>query len=70
MSGITHTRIKLFSVFPGLRTLIDQAPVHGAEGEEYDPHKREPQYAHAKSSALWELVRYFTWALICYPWRL
>jgi CBF/Mak21 family len=29
-------------------------------GEEYDPHKREPQYAHAQSSALWELVRYST----------
>ena len=48
---------KLFSVSPGLRTLIDQAPQHGVEGEEYDPYKREPQYSHAQSSALWELVR-------------
>ena len=70
ISGITHTRFKLFGVSPGLRTLIDQAPTHGAEGEEYDPYKREPQYAHAKSSTLWELVRCFTWALNHYPWRL
>ncbi|KAH9052984.1 CBF-domain-containing protein [Lactarius deliciosus] len=26
------------------------------EGEGYDPHKREPLYAHAQSSALWELT--------------
>lgn len=25
--------------------------------EEYDPRKRDPQYAHASKSPLWELVR-------------
>jgi ribosome biogenesis protein MAK21 len=40
-----------------LRTLINKAPTPvPAEGKEYDPHKREPLYAHAQSSALWELV--------------
>jgi hypothetical protein len=29
------------------------------EGPEYEPYKREPQYAHAQSSALWELVCFF-----------
>jgi hypothetical protein len=51
------TRSKLFDTSPGLRALIDRAPPHGTEVEEYDPYKREPQYAHAQSSALWELVR-------------
>lgn len=27
------------------------------ETEPYDPRKREPQYAHAESTCLWELVR-------------
>jgi CBF/Mak21 family len=50
---------QLFSFSPGLRTLIDKVspPPPVANGEEYDPHKREPQHAHAQSSALWELVR-------------
>ena len=26
------------------------------EQDEYDPRKREPQYAHADASPLWELV--------------
>ena len=30
-----------------------------AEGEPYDARKRDPQYAHASSSPLWELVRTF-----------
>jgi ribosome biogenesis protein MAK21 len=54
---VTLTRSKLFNTLPGLRVLIDQAPPHDTEVEEYDPYKREPQYAHSQSSALWELVR-------------
>jgi ribosome biogenesis protein MAK21 len=48
---------QLFTSSPGLRTLIDKVSPPVANGEEYDPHKREPQHAHAQSSALWELVR-------------
>ncbi|KAI0259757.1 CBF/Mak21 family-domain-containing protein [Gloeopeniophorella convolvens] len=33
-----------------------QAPASVAEGAEYDAHKRDPLYAHAESSALWELT--------------
>ena len=54
------TRSKLFNTSPGLRALMDRAPSRDTEAEayeEYDPYKREPQYAHAQSSALWELVR-------------
>ncbi|KAN0134591.1 CBF/Mak21 family domain containing protein [Lactarius tabidus] len=48
---------ELFSASPNLRTLINKAPTPvPAEGKEYDPHKREPLYAHAQSSALWELT--------------
>jgi ribosome biogenesis protein MAK21 len=50
---------QLFSASPGLRTLIDKVPVPEVEGTEYEPYKREPQYAHAQSSALWELVCFF-----------
>ena len=48
---------QLFGASPNLRTLIDKAPAPVPEGEGYDPHKREPLYAHAQSSGLWELVR-------------
>jgi ribosome biogenesis protein MAK21 len=27
--------------------------------EKYDPRKRDPQYAHAESTCLWELVRIY-----------
>ncbi|KAH9952381.1 CBF/Mak21 family-domain-containing protein [Russula dissimulans] len=47
---------ELFSASPGLRPLIDGVPSSGVERDEYDPYKREPQYAHAQSSALWELT--------------
>ncbi|KAI0295053.1 CBF/Mak21 family-domain-containing protein [Multifurca ochricompacta] len=47
---------ELFNLYPGLRILINNAPVSAANGEEYDPHKREPLYAHAQSSVLWELT--------------
>lgn len=49
---------QLFTSSPGLRTLIDKVSLPVANGEEYDAHKREPQHAHAQSSALWELVRF------------
>lgn len=57
LNTVALTRSKLFNTSQGLRGLVDRAPTHGAEVEEYDPYKREPQYAHAQSSALWELVR-------------
>ena len=57
LNRVALTRSKLFNTLPGLRALIDRAPPHDTEVEEYDPYKREPQYAHAQSSALWELVR-------------
>ncbi|KAH9041614.1 CBF-domain-containing protein [Lactarius pseudohatsudake] len=47
---------ELFSASPSLPTLIDKAPAPVLEGDGYDPHKREPLYAHAQSSALWELT--------------
>ncbi|KAI0278455.1 CBF/Mak21 family-domain-containing protein [Russula brevipes] len=47
---------ELFSVSPGLRTLVDKTTYTGVESESYDPYKREPQYAHAQSCALWELT--------------
>jgi len=49
---------QLFSSVPGLRVMIsDPSPEELPDEERYDPRKRNPQYAHASSSALWELVR-------------
>lgn len=31
--------------------------VEGEKDADYDPRKRDPQFAHASSSPLWELVR-------------
>ena len=45
---------KLFSSVPGLRSTIYQT-VKPDDGP-YDPRKRDPQFAHARSSALWEIV--------------
>ncbi|KAH8990280.1 CBF-domain-containing protein [Lactarius akahatsu] len=55
LGELTRER-QLFSASPSLPTLIDKAPAPVLEGEGYDPHKREPLYAHAQSSALWELT--------------
>ena len=45
---------KLFNTTPGLRRMVtDRAP----SGTEYDPRKREPEYANAQHTCLWELVR-------------
>ncbi|KAF7294651.1 CCAAT-box-binding transcriptional factor [Mycena indigotica] len=44
---------ELFSSIPGLRGMLSGA---SQEGEEYDARKRDPQYAHASASPLWELV--------------
>jgi len=55
---------KLFSTVPGLREMLE-APVKRRPGTEdeggdeerlYDPRKREPEFAHASSSPLWELL--------------
>ncbi|KAG5650340.1 hypothetical protein H0H81_012561, partial [Sphagnurus paluster] len=45
---------ELFSSIPGLRGMINE-PSQG-DSEPYDPRKRDPQYAHAASTPLWELT--------------
>ncbi|KAF9530090.1 hypothetical protein CPB83DRAFT_905635 [Crepidotus variabilis] len=50
---------ELFGSIPGLREIINQPPLRKTELKEakpYDPKKRDPQFAHASSSLLWELV--------------
>ncbi|KAG6816898.1 hypothetical protein H0H87_001851 [Tephrocybe sp. NHM501043] len=45
---------ELFSTTPGLRAIFNEpAP---PDAEPYDPRKRDPQYAHASSSPMWELL--------------
>ncbi|KAJ7771586.1 CBF/Mak21 family-domain-containing protein [Mycena metata] len=51
---------ELFSSVPGLRSMLNAAPApEDPESESYDPRKRDPQYAHASASPLWELVNHF-----------
>ncbi|KAG7452135.1 CBF-domain-containing protein [Guyanagaster necrorhizus] len=45
---------ELFSTTPGLKEMIYSPPK--TDAEPYDPRKRDPQYAHASSSPLWELT--------------
>ncbi|KAJ3916549.1 CBF/Mak21 family-domain-containing protein [Lentinula edodes] len=45
---------ELFSTIPGLRSIVTE--VAKQEEEPYDSRKRDPQYAHASSSPLWELT--------------
>ncbi|KAK0199068.1 CBF/Mak21 family-domain-containing protein [Armillaria mellea] len=45
---------ELFSTTPGLKEMVYDPPKTDAEA--YDPRKRDPQYAHASSSPLWELT--------------
>ncbi|KAG6819264.1 hypothetical protein H0H93_013579 [Arthromyces matolae] len=47
---------ELFSTVPGLRTMLSQSEPSKSESEQYDPRKRDPQYAHASSSPIWELA--------------
>ncbi|KAJ7915545.1 CBF/Mak21 family-domain-containing protein [Mycena leptocephala] len=47
---------ELFSSVPGLRSMLNEANSEDAETDSYDPRKRDPQYAHASSSPLWELM--------------
>ena len=53
---------QLFSTVPGLRAMLNEPPLDGSdeggegEAEAYDPRKRDPKYAHASASPLWELV--------------
>jgi len=49
---------QIFSTIPGLRALLQGMPTP-LEVEEYDPRKRDPQFAHASASPLYELVRRF-----------
>ncbi|KAG7085891.1 hypothetical protein E1B28_003425 [Marasmius oreades] len=45
---------ELFSTVPGVRSMINDPQKSAAEP--YDPRKRDPQFAHASSSPLWELT--------------
>ncbi|KAL0948082.1 hypothetical protein HGRIS_010705 [Hohenbuehelia grisea] len=45
---------ELFSTIPGLRSMVNSPSQ--ADAEAYDSKKRDPQYAHASSSPLWELT--------------
>ncbi|KAJ7261265.1 CBF/Mak21 family-domain-containing protein [Mycena haematopus] len=47
---------ELFSSTPGLRSMLNESDAERADSEDYDPRKRDPQYAHASSSPLWELM--------------
>ncbi|KAG6831476.1 hypothetical protein H0H92_010385 [Tricholoma furcatifolium] len=56
---------ELFSTIPGLRAVLNSpSPAHAEsksksaseETTPYDPRKRDPQYAHASSSPMWELT--------------
>ncbi|TFK51436.1 CBF-domain-containing protein [Heliocybe sulcata] len=49
---------ELFSTVPGLRAMVNEPPSDSEE--EYDPKKRDPQYAHAGASPMWELVPMLT----------
>ncbi|EPQ53171.1 CBF-domain-containing protein [Gloeophyllum trabeum ATCC 11539] len=50
---------ELFSTIPGLRSMLNEPPKasssKAAGDEQYDPRKRDPQYAHASSTPLWEI---------------
>ncbi|KAL4252111.1 CBF/MAK21 family protein [Abortiporus biennis] len=46
---------ELFSTVSGLRDILSSSKVT-ADAEPYDPKKRDPQYAHASSSPLYELI--------------
>lgn len=53
---------ELFQATPALRELLGdgkgkrRAPTQGGEETEYDPKKREPQFANASASPMYELV--------------
>ncbi|KAJ6500610.1 CBF/Mak21 family-domain-containing protein [Mycena sanguinolenta] len=47
---------ELFSSTPGLRSMLNKSDAEHTDGEDYDPRKRDPQFAHASSSPLWELT--------------
>ncbi|OBZ73206.1 Uncharacterized protein C4F10.09c [Grifola frondosa] len=49
---------ELFSTTPELKGMlsISVSKKSAVEGEEYDPRKRDPQYAHASASPIYELV--------------
>ncbi|KAL6303673.1 CBF/Mak21 family-domain-containing protein, partial [Sparassis latifolia] len=48
---------ELFNTTPGLKSLLGTpVPKRGTEPEKYDPHKRDPQFAHASASPMYELL--------------
>ncbi|KAK7687630.1 hypothetical protein QCA50_008844 [Cerrena zonata] len=58
VSGGLYLLGELFSTVSGLRDILTSSNkgVKNADGEEYDPRKRDPQYAHAATSPLYELL--------------
>jgi hypothetical protein len=58
---LTFVPLQLFDTIPGLRIMLNAGNLpektEDMVDEDYDPHKRDPQYAHASSSPIWELVR-------------
>lgn len=57
---ILTSTFQLFSTTPSLKQLLNAsksktAPV--ADASSYDPRKRDPQYAHAFATPIYELVR-------------
>ncbi|KZT30311.1 CBF-domain-containing protein [Neolentinus lepideus HHB14362 ss-1] len=47
---------ELFNTVPGLRAMVSEPPKAKDGEEEYDPKKRDPRYAHAGVTPMWELV--------------
>ena len=67
---------ELFQATPALRELLGdvkgkrRAPTHGSEEAEYDPKKRDPQFANAGASPMYELVSVNLLSQRCmYPYR-
>ncbi|EKM74690.1 hypothetical protein AGABI1DRAFT_65411 [Agaricus bisporus var. burnettii JB137-S8] len=56
MAGGLYLLGELFSTIPGLRSMIFDVEKSDKEGEKYDPRKRDPLYAHAGNSPIWELI--------------
>ncbi|KAI0067515.1 CBF-domain-containing protein [Artomyces pyxidatus] len=55
-----HPLLQLFDTVPGLKSMVTKHPQPASDDDDgkgdYDPRKRDPQYAHASTTPLWELV--------------
>jgi ribosome biogenesis protein MAK21 len=62
MAILAHFMLQLFNTIPGLRVMLEANASASEDSSSldadacYDPRKRDPQYAHASSSPIWELV--------------